>query len=182
MPITAETYRLIALEDPEGHWELHRGSLREKPSMSYDHNYSMIELGRQLLVQIDPQKFEVRINAGRVSRIDETFYIPDVYVIPKELTLKFRGRLDQLEIYEAALPFVAEIWSRSTGDYDIDAKLPEYQRRGDHEIWRLHPYERSLTRWRRQADGRYINDVTHGGRVALVALPSVTIDLDALFA
>jgi Uma2 family endonuclease len=182
MPITAETYRLIALEDPEGRWELHRGSLREKPSMSYDHNYSMIELGTQLRIQINPKEFEVRINAGRVSRIDETFYIPDVYVIPKDFTLKFRGQYDLLEIYEAALPFVVEIWSGSTGDYDIDAKLPEYQRRGDHEIWRLHPYERSLTRWRRQTDGSYDKDVIQGGRVTLSALTNVTIDLDALFA
>jgi Uma2 family endonuclease len=181
MPVTAETYRLVAREDPEGRWELHRGALREKPSMSYDHNYSMMELGYQLRSQLNATQYQVRINAGRVARIDETYYIPDVYVIPVELTTKLRGRSDLLEIYDESLPFVAEIWSRSTGAYDVDEKLPEYQRSGDLQIWRLHPYERTLTTWRRQDDGRYEQEIVQGGRVRLFALSTVTIDLDALF-
>ncbi len=30
MPVSEQTYRVVALEDPEGQWELHRGRLREK--------------------------------------------------------------------------------------------------------------------------------------------------------
>jgi Uma2 family endonuclease len=75
-----------------------------------------------------------------------------------------------------------EIWPRSTGDYDVEEKLPEYQRRGDLEIWRLHPYERTLTAWRRQPDGSYTETIYTGGVVHPVALPGVAIDLDALFA
>ena len=181
MPVTEETYRRVALEDPEGNWELHRGRLREKPAMSHDHNFAMFELGYQLRSQLDPSRYEVRVNAGRVRRLDETYYIPDVFVIPIELTTSLRGRWDVLEAYDAPLPFVSEIWSRSTGDYDVDKKLPEYQRRGDLEIWRLHPYERTLTASRRQPDGTYSEVVFNGGLVQLVALPNVTIDLDALF-
>jgi Uma2 family endonuclease len=55
----------------------------------------------------------------------------------------------ELEIYDEPLPLVAEVWSPSTGGYDVLAKLPEYRRRGDTEIWLLHPYERTLTAWRR---------------------------------
>jgi Uma2 family endonuclease len=182
MPVTEETYRLIALEDPEGQWELHRGRLREKPSMSHDHNFAMVELGFQLRSQLDPSRYEVRINAGRVRRLDETYYIPDVYVIPVELTASLRGRWDVLESYDAPLPLVSEIWSVSTGAYDVDEKLPEYMRRGDLEIWRLHPFERTLTAWRRRSDGTYSEVVFHGGLVQPVALPGVTIDLDAPFA
>jgi len=181
MPITAKTYQIIALEDPEGRWELHHGALREKPSMSYDHNYSMTQLGSQLILQLDPVEYQVRMNTGRVSRIDETYYIPDVSVIPVGLTKRFRGRYDLLEIYSDPLPFVAEIWFPSTGAYDVDQKLPEYQRRGDWEIWRLHPYERTLTAYRHGADGSYSHEVVRGGLITLVALPRVTIDLDALF-
>jgi Uma2 family endonuclease len=182
MPVTQKTYQRIALEDPEGHWELHRGRLREKPSMSYDHNFTMNSLGRQLLTQLDPAEFQVRINSGRVRRTDETYYIPDIFVFPPALARPLRGRADILETYDAPLPLVVEIWSRSTGNYDVDEKLPEYQRRGDLEIWRLHPFKRTLTVWRRQPDGIYAETIFHGGRIQPVALPGVTIDLDALFA
>jgi Uma2 family endonuclease len=77
---------------------------------------------------------------------------------------------------------VVEVWSPSTGGYDIDAKIPEYRRRGDLEIWRLHPFEKTLAAWRRQPDGSYTELILQGGTVQAVALPNVTIDLDALFA
>lgn len=79
------------------------------------------------------------------------------------------------------LPLVVEVSSPSTGDYDVDTKLPEYQRRGDLEIWRVHPYDHALTAWRRQPDGSYLEMGHTGGGVRPVALPGVAIDLDALF-
>ena len=75
---------------------------------------------------------------------------------------------------------MVEVWSPSTGDYDVDAKLPVYQQRGDLEIWRIHPYERTLTTWRRQPDGSYEETLHRDGTITPVALPGVTIDLGAL--
>jgi len=103
-----------------------------------------------------------------------------VFVIPVELRRPLWGRRG-LEWYTAALPLVVEIWSPSTGDYDVETKLREYQRRGDLEIWRIHPYERTLIAWRRQADGSYTESAFSQGMVKPVALPNVTIDLDSLF-
>jgi hypothetical protein len=60
-------------------------------------------------------------------------------------------------------------------------KIPTYKLRGDLEIWRVQPFERSVTVWLRQPDGDYSETVYHGGMVTLTALPGVTIDLDALF-
>ena len=77
---------------------------------------------------------------------------------------------------------MVEVWSPSTGDYDVDGKIPEYKPRGDREIWRLHPYERTLTTWVRQADGSYVETVHTGGVVRPAWLPDVAIDLAALFA
>ncbi len=37
------------------------------------------------------------------------------------------------------------------GRVDVESKLPDYRRRGDLEVWRIHPYERTLTAWRRCA-------------------------------
>ena len=49
------------------------------------------------------------------------------------------------------------------------------------EIWRIHPYERTLTAWRRLPDGSYDETVHHEGVVSPTALPGVEIDLAALF-
>ena len=65
----------------------------------------------------------------------QTYYIPDAFVVPTRLVLPKLGVTNRLEIYEESLPFIAEIWSRSTGAYDVEAKIPEYVKRGDLEIW-----------------------------------------------
>ena len=74
------------------------------------------------------------------------------------------------------------VWSRSTADYDVNTKIPEYRRRGDLEIWRIHPYERTLTTWRRQPDGSYTETLYREGRVPVVSLPGVFIEIAELFA
>ncbi len=89
---------------------------------------------------------------------------------------------EALETYAEPLPFVAEVWSPSTGGYDVRVKLAAYRQRGDGEIWRIHPYDRTLTRWIRQDDGTYAELIHTGGTIELPALPGVSIDLDALFA
>jgi len=104
--------------------------------MSAEHNGAMAELGFQLQRQLDRSQYRVRINAGRLHST-ESYYIPDVMVVPAALEQEQRRGPGSLEIYDAPLPLVVEIWSPSTGLYDVDTKLPEYQRRGDAEIWRL---------------------------------------------
>jgi len=174
-------YLSLALANPDVPWELHDGRPREKPPMSAEHNALMFELGYHLRRQLDPMRFRLRFNAGRLRRPSTATYIPDVVVIPAALEHEQRRGPGALELYSEPLPLVVEVWSPSTGAYDVDAKFPEYQQRGDHEIWRLHPFERTLRAWRRQSDGSYIETVYHGGMIEPVALPGVTIDLDELF-
>jgi Uma2 family endonuclease len=148
--------------------------------MSIEHNQVMSDLHIALGQQLDRRQFAVRSNAGHVRLPGQSYYIPDLVVIPAELQRPLWGRRG-LEWYTAPLPLVVEIWSPSTGEYDIAIKLREYQRRGDLEIWRIPPYDRTLTAWRRQPDGSYTESVYKGGTVEPVALPNVTIDLDSLF-
>ena len=101
-------------------------------------------------------------------------------MLPAALVAGKRGDRS-LEVYDAPLPFVAEVWSPSTGDYDVDAKFPEYRARGDLEIWRIHPYDHVVMAWIRGDDGEYDERTYTGGEVRLAALP-VTIDLDLLWA
>lgn len=181
MSVTTRTFEHVALDEPDRHWELHHGQLREKPSMSFRHNDVMMDLGVALSQQLDRRQYRIRINAGHVSRLSETYYIPDVFVFPVSAIGPGGDRADVLEVYEQPFPLVVEIWSPSTGDYDINAKLPEYQLRGDQEIWRIQPFHRLLDVWRRQPDGRYEQATYHGGQVEVASLPDGVIDLDALF-
>ena len=181
MPVTERAYESLALEDPKGRWELHDGRPREKPAMTWDHTDALSYLAVLLQTQLDRDEFRVHVAGARLRRSDGNVYIPDVAVVPTDLGRAFRGRSDKLEILDDPLPLVVEVWSPSPGGYDVDAKLPEYERRGDLEIWRLHPYERTLVARRRQPDGTYSETVYRGGIVRPVALPGVTIDLDALF-
>ena len=180
MPVSEQTFKQVALEDPEGQWELHCGRLRSKPGMTEEHNDLAAELAYLLRHQLKRSEYRLRINAGHVRRSETSYYIPDVTVLPADAALQQRGT-GKLETYSVPLPLVIEIWSRSTGDYDVRDKLPEYRQRGDLEIWFIHPYDKTLTAWRRQQDGSYREEVYRGGVLSPVTLPDVTIDLDALF-
>ncbi len=181
-PMSEETYRQFALGDPQGQWELYRGLLREKPAMSVEHGDVMDLLVEQLRNQLDRSKYRVRTHHARLRRSADTYYVPDVAVIPTALVQALRERPGSLDAYSDLLPLVVEIWSPSTGRYDINEKLPDYQERGDLEIWYVHPYERTLTAWRRRPDGSYSESVYRSGMVRPESLPGVAIDLDALFA
>jgi Uma2 family endonuclease len=175
-----DAYERLALADDDHHWELWDGVLVEKPGMSTEHNHAVVELTFQLRLQLDQSVFRVRVNSTRLSK-QRSYYIPDVLVVPTSIERTTRGRPGRLETYGDPLPFVAEIWSPSTGKYDIDKKLPEYMARGDREIWRVHPFERRVKAWRRLPDGNYTELVFLGGTVDVPSLPGATIDLDALF-
>lgn len=181
MPVSEKTFRQVALEDPEGQWELYCGSLRRKPGMSIEHNWFMSQVAFTLMLQLDGTEFDVRSNVGHVHLATQSYHIPDVFVIPTALQQALWGTR-KLEWYSEPLPLVVEVWSPSTGDYDVETKLHEYQKRGDREIWRLHPYEQTLIAWRRQPDGSYTETVYRGGAVQPVALANVAVDLDRLFA
>lgn len=101
-------------------------------------------------------------------------------MIPAHYKTPTEGDPRAFNAFDEPLPLVVEVWSWTTGAYDIAAKLPTYQARGDRELWYIHPYERTLTAWRRQADGSYSETLYTGGIVPVLSLPGVEIDFDAL--
>lgn len=184
MQLTAIDYERFALDHPDEKWELHHGELRVKPVMTFWHNHIGRQLWRQLDRQLDNGQYDVIVDQPRVNRPSASYYIPDLFVVPAASVRRGLAETPQaLEAYSEPLPLVVDVWSPSTGGYDVDEKLSEYQRRGDLEIWRVHPYERTLTRWIRQPDGAYLElHQPATGDVQLVALAGGTIGLDALFA
>lgn len=182
MVISTGAYEQVALGEPDEHWELACGQIRRKPEMTVEHDDAMRALLYQLITQLDPGEYRVDLNLVRLRIQTGSFYIPDLCVIPRAFVRRAKAeRSGKLEVYAEPLPLVVEVWSPSTGDYDVDVKLRTYQRRGDLEIWRLHPYERTLTAWRLQPDGSYSETNYHDGVVESVALPGVRVDLAALF-
>jgi len=124
----------------------------------------------------------VYMNAPRLRIPSGSFYIPDITVVPRALFRQRRQRRrGRLEVYEEPMPLVVEVWSPSTGDYDVQTKLQQYQQRGDAEIWLVHPYDRTLTAWRRQPNGGYSETLYREGSIEPMALPGVRIELAALF-
>jgi Uma2 family endonuclease len=177
--ISEEAYQKFVLSGVEGSWELHDGRLVEKPAMTFRHGQIPMLLGHFLLSQLDRNAYAV-VSELRVRRSSATVFVPDLMVVPTSYSEEIRDR-PVLAIFSDPLPLVVEVWSPSTGDYDVDAKVPVYQQRGDLEIWRIHPYDRTLTAWRRQPDGSYSESPYRDGTISPVALPRVTIDLETLF-
>ena len=76
---------------------------------------------------------------------------------------------------------MVEVWSPSTGEYDVETKLPHYRARGDLEVWLIHPQRREITAWRRQPGGDYTEETYSRGEVPVRSLPGVSVKLDSLF-
>jgi Uma2 family endonuclease len=176
--LSEQEFRDLALSDEDRFWELWDGVPVEKPLMSIEHNSVAFFLGHLLQSQLDRCQYRITVNGDRARHSARNFFIPDVIVIP----VAYQASLDprELGIYAEPLPFVAEVWSPSTGRYDMTAKLPRYRERGDREIWYLYTYGHTLIAWRKQPDGTYTETSYAGGVVPVLSRPGVTIDLDAL--
>lgn len=180
-PVTEETYRRVAMEDPERQWELFGGLLVEKPGMGMAHNDVMNYLGLEIGRQLDGRHYRVRVNSARLRLATGRFYIPDFAIIAAEAALRLADLPDKLEFYDGPAFLVVEVRSPSTDAYDVKQKLADYQQRGDLEIWRLQPFKHTLTIWTRQPNGSYQKAETTSGIVRLAHIPNVAIDLDRLF-
>jgi Uma2 family endonuclease len=182
MPVSEETYERVALEDPDGKWELHCGRLRNKPGMTTKHNDIGTILGFRLQQQLSLDQFRVRIDSARVRVSETRSYIPDVAVVPIDLVERMkREKPAELEVYRDSLPLIVEVWSPSTGQEDLTEKLPSYQGRGDKEIWLIRHQEHTLIASVHEPDGTYSEHIYRGGVIRPRALPEVAIDLDELF-
>jgi len=143
----------------------------------------MFELGFALRLQLNRAVYAVRVGYARLRRTAENYYVPDVAIVPTHLERVSLRQPGSLDAYAEPLPLVLEIWSPSTGHYDTETKIAAYQARGDEEIWRLHPLDRTLRVWRRRLNGGYDETFYQAGQVPVASLPGVVvIDLDRLFA
>ena len=68
--------------------------------------------------------------------VDANYYIPDLVVIPTGYDPPPADNRNRLTPTDEPMTLVVEIWSPSTGGYDLNTKVPAYQARAM-GIWRL---------------------------------------------
>ena len=68
MPVNEQTYQQVALEDPEGQWELHCGRLVRKPDMTTEHNLLVRVLGHMLQSQLPLNEYVVGVDNSKLRR------------------------------------------------------------------------------------------------------------------
>ena len=101
-PMSEETYRQFALGDPQGQWELHHGQLREKPGMSVEHGGVMDASGGVAPNQLDRNEYRVRATHARLRRSADTYYVPDIAVIPTAVVQALLEHPGSLDAYAGA--------------------------------------------------------------------------------
>jgi Uma2 family endonuclease len=181
MAVSIKTFEQLALEEPAEKWELADGHVRKKPAMTMKHYDLAFELAYAIRSQVSHDRFHVRCDQGRLLS-GTSYLVPDVFVVEANQADQFRGLDATLEAYSEPVPFVAEVWSRSTGQYDLAGKLDAYRQRGDQEVWLLHPYEKWIRINLRGPSGDYIESDVRSGLVRLTAIPGVVINVESLFA
>jgi Uma2 family endonuclease len=181
MPVSEALFQEVAFADDSTSWELICGRLRPKPPMTAFHNQIARVLFKDLAMQL-PRELQADKEGPYLRVPGGNYRTPDVCVVPIEAVKRHQREFPTaLETYDEPMPLVVEVWSPSTGEYDVDTKLLEYQRRGDLEVWRIHPFERTLIAWVRQPDGSYTETLYTGGTVRPAFLPGVVIELERLF-
>ncbi len=182
MPVSEATYERLALEDDDTTWEYVCGHLREKPPMTQAHERVGWWIAHTIQNQVNASEYECRADSSRTRRSGATYFVPDAMVIPVAYFAKTQGTR-RLDAYDDPLPFVAEVWSPSTAQYDVDTKFEEYRLRGDLEIWRVHPYDRTVLAWRRQEDGSYSQTsyLFEDGEAPVLSLPGVVVKFAEIF-
>jgi Uma2 family endonuclease len=175
--IDPATYERLAVLEEHKLTELWDGVPVEKPVMRQGHGDAMVFLALALGPQLDLGHVRLRVNHTKLAIPGGNYFIPDVAIVPAPAI----GVPDAADLFHVPAFLVVESWSPSTGACDARVKIPGYKARGDAEIWRVHPIERSVVRWVRQPDGRYDETLVTSGRIGLAALPGVAVDLADVF-
>jgi Uma2 family endonuclease len=129
--------------------------------------------GRSCRVYVAP--FDVRLPRSDESDDKiETVVQPDVFIVCD------RGKIDERGV-RGAPDWLAEVLSPSTASHDQSIKIPLYERAGVHEVWLIHPTDRTLAIYRLE-DGRYGRPIYQElkGQTLLSAVPGVSVDWDRM--
>ena len=181
MPVTEQTFKQLALEDPEGHWEMYCGVPRQKPGMTAEHNDLALELslssgasfsgahsasGRMAATCIGRQ----RTISSRISSSCRATWSSSSEEPGRSRSMKRHCRLSSRSGRHRPAATTLRSSCASISDAATSKSGASIPMSGPSP-----PGAASR-------DGGYTEIRCDGGTVQPVALPGVTIDLDALFA
>lgn len=156
--------------------------VKEPPAPLRLHQEIVGELHYQVRLAIEGKScrayvapFDVRLpKSGEADDLIDTVVQPDVLIVCD------LGKLDRRGM-RGAPDWLAEVLSPTTAGHDQVVKLPVYERAGVLEVWLIHPTDRTLTIYRLEGT-RYGRPIVLElkGRVAIGAIPGVSIDWDRL--
>ncbi|BCB86035.1 hypothetical protein Psuf_033480 [Phytohabitans suffuscus] len=163
--------------DDAGHrYEIFDGSLLVTPHADVFHG-GVANLLNRLLTRQAPDDRIVGQSVG-VSRKRTSYFVPDLFVVPKAAFDKGGDALDPADIL-----LVCEVLSPSNARQDLVLKRDEYAIAGIPLYWILDPNKRTLTVLELAADGRYREAaVVEPGRVWRTDKPfPLAFDLGEIF-
>lgn len=156
--------------------------VREPPAPSRFHQELVAELHFQIRLALEGKScrvyfapFDVRLpKSGEADDRIDTVVQPDALIVRDLKKLDERGM-------RGAPDWIAEVLSPGTASHDQIVKLPIYERAGVLEVWLVHPTDRTVTIYRLEG-GRYGRPIILElqGRMAITAIPGVSIDWDRL--
>lgn len=166
---------------PEGErWELLDGRAYAMAPPSWDHQTVVFELGAQLRNILVGKPCQARSGpvGVRLPQADEaddevrTVFEPDLLVVCDSAKIDARG-------VRGAPDVIIEVLSPSTAAFDQIEKRRAYERAGVRELWLVDIANGLLTIYRHADSAFAPPEIVHArGRVPLVALPGVELDLD----
>jgi Uma2 family endonuclease len=175
---TYEDY--LRLPDDGQRYEVIRGHLYVAASPNYDHQYTVIQLGAQLLGYVQANglgivltaPFDVILPEGIAAPVE-----PDLLFIRKENQPR-RGDAN----FKGAPDLVVEVLSPSNRHYDRKIKFAAYRDAGVQELWLADPLARSVVvyGWR---DGAFV-ELERGGikdEIGSTVLPGFRLGVAGLF-
>ena len=131
--LTVEDYRKL----PEDDWryQLIDGEIVMSPSPQFFHQRILMNLVRLLSPHVEANNLGLVLFAPLDFYLDEhNVYQPDVFFVSRE-----RQGIFQEDGMHGAPDFVAEVLSRRTARYDLNAKRAGYARGGVRELWLVYP-------------------------------------------
>lgn len=166
--MTADEYLRL---EPDGYWyELVDGVVILSPSPTPQHQQVALEVAFQI-------KSFLRSHPSGSVYLDVDVRLHDTLVYRPDLVyLRAEYILENWELIKVPPDLVLEVVSPKNRRYDIETKMPDYERFGVGEFWLIDPPRRSMHFYRLES-GRYVEAATQQDRLASTGIPEFTLDL-----
>jgi Uma2 family endonuclease len=177
------TYEDYAKIDDGNRYELIDGALYAMASPNADHQWIVTQLGRRLSNFLDGRRceafvapFDVRLNADKKNKNDDTVVQPDVLVLCDKTKLGPKG-----ENIKGAPDMVIEVISKSSAYIDRVLKHKKYMEAGVREYWIVDPSNKAVCVNLLENKKYYVRNYGNTDTIPVQVLSGLEINLGEIF-